>query len=458
MDKGAALNKRVWTLFERAGFDTKPSSQTGQEHEIRVSAQKIIPVDLYARDSALGVTVIGSNKSGKLSRLTEHVANYKALGEKARADSVLFVLTGTDVEESDKQHIRESGMSVWTEEELSYYEAVVDAIKGYAKYEIIHALGLNTHEEKDIHRVLAIRTRQPTGDSSMELFMFTLPPERLLKTSVIYRRAQGDAKAYQRMLKKSRLPQIRKFVTRPDSILQTDIIVHLGKNVTVETIRANELTNTQGGSVTLSTTHRYEPVVLGIPMEYASLELIDGQHRLYGFADAESATRQEFNLVVLGIKGLNEKQRSTTFVAINDNSRRMDPNLVAYLKYTPDDAQCQRDNELMAIRLVVDLNKLAPFKRSIRLLDRTGNEKITLKGFSGYDLRGLLGPKGLLRKYYPNNTPADYTNALRLYFSTLRSLFKKEWDNPGTYIIATNRGISYPQRCCMKSSLHCSQA
>jgi DNA sulfur modification protein DndB len=272
--------------------------------------------------------------------------------------------------------------------------------------------------------------------------MFTLPPERLLKTSVIYRRAQGDANAYQRMLKKSRLPQIRKFVTRPDSILPTDIIVHLGKNVTVEAVRADELKDTHGGGVTLSTTHRYEPVVLGIPMEYASLELIDGQHRLYGFAEAEAATRQEFNLVVLGIRGLNEKQRSTTFVAINDNSRRMDPNLVAYLKYTSNDAECQRDNELMAIRLVVDLNKLAPFKRSIRLLDRTGNERITLKGFSGYDLRGLLGPKGLLRKYYPNNTPADYTNALRLYFSTLRSLFKNEWDNPDTYIIATNRGIS----------------
>jgi len=48
----------------------------------------------------------------------------------------------------------------------------------------------------------------------------------------------------------------------------------------------------------------------------------------------------------------------------------------------------------------------------------------------------------LLRKYYPNNSPAEYTQALRLYFSTLRSLFKTEWDNPGTYIIATNRGLS----------------
>jgi hypothetical protein len=120
----------------------------------------------------------------------------------------------------------------------------------------------------------------------------------------------------------------------------------------------------------------------------------------------------------------------------------MDPNLVAFLKYTPNDVECQRDSELMAIRIVVDLNKTTPFKKAIRLLDQLGKERLTLKGFSGYDLRGLLGPKGLLRLYYPDNSPAEFTAVLRMYFSTLRSLFPKEWDAPERYIIATNRGVS----------------
>jgi DGQHR domain-containing protein len=442
MDKGAELNKRVWSLFERAGFDTKPSSHSGQEYPVELSAQKRIPVDLYARDSTLCITIIGSNKAGGLGRWTEHVNNYKELGQKAKADKVLFVVTGTELEEQEKQHIRDLHMCVWTEEELSYYEAVADAIKHYARYEIIHALGLSTHEEKDTHRVLALRMRQPTTLSSTELFMFTLPPERLLKTCVIFRRAQGNADAYQRMLRRSRLPQIRKFISQTDSILPTDIIVHLGDNATMDTLKADQFIDSNARPVTLSRTRGYDLVVLNIPMEYASLELIDGQHRLYGFVDADPATKQEFNLVVLGIRGLTARQRRTTFVAINDNSRRMDANLVSYLKYTPIDSECQRDSELMAIRIVVDLNKQTPFKKSIRLLDRAGSEKITLKGFSGYDLRGLLGPKGLLRTYYPNNTPEEYERALRLYFSSLRSLFRKEWDRPDTYIIATNRGIS----------------
>jgi hypothetical protein len=93
MDKGPALNKRVWSLFEKAGFDTKPSSLSDQEYEIKASSHKVIPVDLYASKSDLGITIVGSNKSGKLTKLTEHVNNYKALGEKAGADKVLFVFT-----------------------------------------------------------------------------------------------------------------------------------------------------------------------------------------------------------------------------------------------------------------------------------------------------------------------------------------------------------------------------
>jgi len=171
------------------------------------------------------------------------------------------------------------------------------------------------------------------------------------------------------------------------------------------------------------------------------MELIDGQHRLYGFVQSDAATKSSFNLVVIGIKGLPQTKRRDTFIAINDNSRRMDPNLVAYLKYTNDDVACQKDGELMAIRIVVDLNGSSPFKKAIKLLD-VGEQKLTLKGFSGYDLKGLIGPRGLLRKYYPNNSPHEYIGALRLYFGIIQSVFNNEWKKPDKYIIATNRGIS----------------
>ena len=113
---------------------------------------------------------------------------------------------------------------------------------------------------------------------------------------------------------------------------------------------------------------------------------------------------------------------------------------MAYLKYTPDENECQKDSELMAIKVVVELNKTTPFKDKIRLLD-IGDQIITLKGFAGYDLKGLFSKRGLLRRYYNHNS-SEYVRILRMYFNQLKVLFPKQWDNPNKYIIFTNRGIS----------------
>ena len=439
-DKGSELNKRVWRLFEKAGFDPKPSSNNPAEEVVTLSGGNKRSLDLSASIDDLGVKIIGENTTASSLKgsFSTYVHDLQELMRNARAKAGLFVLTATEVSDDQKQLAQEKAIRVWGEQELRYYEAVLDAIGEFAKYEIINSFGITTDEEKTIHHTLALRFHQPFPNSSNDLFLFALTPEKLLKTCVLYRKAQGSADAYQRMLRKERLRSVRKFVTQENALLPTDIIVHLSKNVAWDAVKPDKDIN--GKPITLTQEKACELVVLKIPMAYASLELIDGQHRLYGFAGAEPASRASFNLPVVGLADLPSSKRRDTFVAINDKSRRMDANLVAYLKYTEDEAECQKDNELMAIRIVVELNRTTPFKNKIRLLD-IGEQKLTLKGFSGYDLKGLLGPRGLLRKYYPNESK-EYVGALRLYFGVLKSLFEKQWRHPEKYIIFTNRGVS----------------
>ncbi|MDY6917815.1 MAG: DGQHR domain-containing protein [Chloroflexota bacterium] len=440
-DKGAELNMRVWSLFQRAGFDTMPNSQSDAEERIVLSPGKYRTPDLSATDNNLGVKIIGWNKS--VARLREsatvHFHDYDTLKRAAGADTVLFVSTEKEVEASDREYARQLGLTVWGQRELRYHEAVADAIGNWAKYEMIHSLGLTTSEEKEVHTVLGIRFEQPYSGSGMGLFLFTLAPEKLLKTCVIYRRAGGSGDAYQRMVRKARLKAVREFVTAENALLPPSIIVHFGPKVRWDPVPMPQ-TNAAGAGIHLAKPD-YELGVLSIPMEYASLELIDGQHRLYGFVRADPATREKFNLAVLGMLGLEAPVRRDTFVAINANSRRVDPNLVAFLKHTEDEAQCQNDPELMAIKVVVELNKRSPFKEKVRLLD-VGPQKITLKGFCGYDLRRLLGKRGLLRKHYPANRSQDYVSALSLYFGLVQTLFPQECGDPNKYIIFTNRGVS----------------
>lgn len=444
VDKGAALNRRVWQLFTKAGFTTQPNASDPAEKSVELKGRKSKrTLDLFAADDELGISIIGWNKSR--NRLTESFSTYvndcEVIRKNLKANASLFVSTETEILDDDREFARQNNGTVWGLDELEYYEAIAAAIGPWARYEIIHSLHIQTREEKPKLTVPAIRLNQPSSKSTTELFSFSLPADKLLKTCAIFRRAQGDATAYQRMLGAKRLPGVAKFLSESDSILPTNVVLHLSSKVNVHNLKnADKFRDEHGAQVEFSRSDAHL-VALDIPLEYASMEIIDGQHRIFGFSQCSEKVNKNYSVFVTGLRNLDEVRKRDTFIAINDNSRRMDANLVAYLKYTKDDVLCQADNELMAIRVVVELNQATPFKKAIRLLD-IGDQRVTLKGFAGYDLKGLLGPRGLLRKYYVANTAAEYTTALRTYFSTIQSMFKKEWNDPDRYIIATNRGIS----------------
>lgn len=441
-DKGPALNQRVWTIFEKAGFQTKPNSANpAEEAVVELSAGKKRRVDLLAELPGLGVKIIGENKSrNKLDKsFTAYVHDLMELQKAAEANTVLFVSDDKDFDLEDKQYALERGFSFWEDEELGYYEALVDTLGQDAKYEILRSLNITTQEQIQIHNVLALHFHQPFSSSDNDLYVFTASPKMLLQTCVVLRKAAGKKDTYQRMVNKSRLNKIAKFVGQSDAILPPNIVVHLSDKINSIELPIPEQ-DKSGKKIILSQRNNYDLVLLQIPMEYASMEIIDGQHRLFGFTNTEPGTKEHFNLVVLGLANMHPKRRTETFVAINDNARRMDPNLVAYLKLTNDEAECQKDNDLMAIKIVFELNQITPFKKKIRLLDR-GNEKITLKNFSGADLKSLISEKGLLRKHYSHHS-SKYIAVLRMYFSILKSIFPNEWNEPDKYIVFTNRGIS----------------
>ena len=185
-DKGATLNRRVWQLFASLGFDTKPNWNDPAEYVVSLGDGKKRTLDLLATDDALGVKIIGWNKtSRKLSEsLTVHLHDYEDLKAKVKAQAMLFVATEMEINDSDKTYAERLGARIWTLEELKYYETLVDTVGEFAKYEVIHALGIRkTKEESRTFHALAIRVHQPFSDSNDSLFMFTARPEFLLKTS-----------------------------------------------------------------------------------------------------------------------------------------------------------------------------------------------------------------------------------------------------------------------------------
>jgi DGQHR domain-containing protein len=257
--------------------------------------------------------------------------------------------------------------------------------------------------------------------------------------AVVLRKARGRALAYQRIIAKSRLPSIASFLKTPDALLPTSLVVHLGSKVRV--IELQQQFQDRAAEPITAGSNDPKLVALDLPLEFASLEIIDGQHRLFAFAHTDATTKKAFDLAIVGIRNLTEERRSDTFVAINDKAKRVDANLRAMLRYTENEKICKQDPELMAIKIAIELNKKAPFEDAVKTFD-LGRQVLTLKGISGYDLKGLIAPNGLLRKYYRSNSSTVFVKVLRTYFKLISNLFPQEWRDPRTYILATNRGFT----------------
>lgn len=432
------LEENIRMLFRKCGFIVSDKEEIvildgGKKHRtVEISV-------MISDDDRLKILV--ECKGGKQNNLKipSLVHDYEELKKKASADKVIFVVPDRDIVVEDKEYIEGKGMVLWDRKQLDYYEALGDAIGEYAKYEIIYSLGLKTKEQSEVHNATAIKIIQPffiSNNSTYEIFLFSITPQNLLKTGIVLRRAsQINKKAFQRLLKKSRLSDIGKYVSKSNASLPTDIVVALPEKVEVREL------NLPDGDIHLSDRNTIKLVRLSIPLEYASLEIIDGQHRLFGFVHADQKTREKFNLVITGLRNLDEEQKKQLFIDINEKAKKLDPNLLAHLSYTDDEIKCQNDSKLMAIKIVMKLNEIPPFKNRIRYLE-TGDEIITLKGFSAYDLRSLISDQGSLRRFTRNNSSSKYIEVISGYFSVVSSIFKKEWQDPTKYIISTNRGIT----------------
>jgi hypothetical protein len=90
-----------------------PNSQSTAEFTVTLHGHKKKPLDLHASDSQLGITIIGSNKSGKIEYFTEHISDLKLLTSAAKANKAILVATRPgEVTKQDRDAALDAGIVV----------------------------------------------------------------------------------------------------------------------------------------------------------------------------------------------------------------------------------------------------------------------------------------------------------------------------------------------------------
>jgi len=202
----------------------------------------------------------------------------------------------------DKDRLAQSKAFHFDDNIFNYLETLTNDYKETAIYQFNGLIygGKRFSKKKDVH-LPAIQGKM----GNKTYYMFNANPEFLLKAAYILHRRPGISNSYQRVISKARLKAVRTFVDE-GGFFPNSIILSLNKNT-----KHNFLPSKKTPDVTNSSIGE-----LILPETYAMAYVIDGQHRLYGYAGSTKIDKDTLPVVLF--TDLLEEEQLKMFMDINE--------------------------------------------------------------------------------------------------------------------------------------------
>ena len=196
------------------------------------------------------------------------------------------------------------------------YDYVNNLIKNYKNAAFYQFLGLVFKNEViNSNKIEIPAVNGKMGD--IDYYMFSIEPSILLKMGFVLHRTRANESefpTYQRLLVPSRLKGITKFIDEggyfPNSII---INFNTKKNkIKFESHSKNSSSRSRTG-------------MLKIPNSFGIAYIIDGQHRVYGYANSKYVENN--TIPVVAFNGLDTIKQLEMFMDINQNQKAVSPSL-----------------------------------------------------------------------------------------------------------------------------------
>jgi len=440
--KSALLEDRVWFLLYRMGFthlsgrggatvavDTdKPNGPRNQIDVVGLESEIALAIECKSAETPKKSQQFQSDLA-KLSVVRERFiqAVHKQFPIEHKRVPVLALFTWDLIlTDNDIPRATELGIVLMDEHDLDYYEQLVTHLGPAAKYQFfadmlpgrrVRGLGIT---------VPAIRAKM----GKYTCYNFSITPEYLLKVAYVSHRAKGkatDVNTYQRMIKRSRLKKIRKYIT-DQGIFPTNIVINFDDKRHLRFDYGPQEGGPEGAKY--GTLH--------LTPAYKAAWIIDGQHRLFAYSGHERAATSWLN--VLAFENLPPDRQAQLFIDINHEQKSVKQNLLqelyAELHWYAKDEATRIGAIVSKAVLTLDEAKDSPFYQRIMLTDdvRTPTRCITLNTlFRAINQPGMLVVKpgieyGPLWAGNNDQTLRRMTCVLKEWFGIIAAETKQWWN------------------------------
>ena len=319
------FENRVWLMFADMGFGTMNADDKFVISYGEKNDDLTKQIDVFATDgeTALVVECKAAKEPGTKKDFKTEIESFNGIrgnliknikNQFGREIRVKFIwATSNIVLGKDLERLEDADIEHFDEDSIRYYEGLAKHLGSAAKYQLLGKL----FENKDIKGMndLVPAIRGKMGGHTY--YSFSIEPERLLKIGYVLHRDDANRSmmpTYQRIIKKSRLNSIRKFIVEggyfPNSIVIS--IDSRGKGLQFDIKSSNSDGISKLG-------------ILHLPKQYRSAYIIDGQHRLYGYSDSEYATKN--TIPVVAFEDLSQDEQIRLFMEINENQKAVSKNL-----------------------------------------------------------------------------------------------------------------------------------
>lgn len=454
------LEDEVWCILADMGF-----KELSKDRFFKIPVGPSIPdrqIDIFAKDDEtvllIECTACEERKKKSLSDLIEKIDNVRKyvldliklhykMGPKLK---MKWGIATRNIEwsQNDVNKCEEKNIFILKDEQIDYFRKVTDHIHLAAKYQLL-AYIFKDEEIPGINLVVAA-TRGKMGGKTF--YNFLMRPYELLKIAYISHKkgtSLEDFESYQRMLEPKRLKKIGQYIDKGGQF-PTNIVVNIKSKRGVHFDKKEDIADSSFGQLTL-------------PSTFASAWIIDGQHRLYGYAyskRAQNDSEDKTSFPVLAYINLPTKDEAEMFIDINSEQVKVKRNLLNELY-----ANLKWDSEKFSERidgLCARAGSILNSSISSPLYDRiiiTGRHKtkyrcLTLTSF----VDGLQENKFFGEEKKSGITPGPFTasysgdlyvtlekaiSILDYYLSLFKNSLPTHWalgDSPGGFL-CTNHGI-----------------
>lgn len=353
---------------------------------------------------------------------------------------------------------------------LEYLRQLSNLIKHHSKNEFLAALEFTSKEYGESDESIRLDflkadNKYITGNKvKADVYLLKFTVEQLLRIARVSRyegipfilEEENAKHNYQRLLIESKLKNIS------ENFIQDDKRMLFPNTITL-VLNKDCIEENKDGKIKLS-----------IPKKFGSIDIIDGQHRLYGYAikDLNRETLKKSEILASAIKFHTKKNDDITknaakvFVEINSNQARVKNNLIYLIKY---DVLGDRDDEALAGKIMLMCDSAPDSKplgnvfltNSLKRKNKFNLPSIPITTIVDNDLipfiRGVKVDKKKIkdedfekvfkntRKYLSENPLSlcrQTRNILNEYFSHVKAVFKHDWKIDSNSFLISSKYIS----------------